>query len=540
MKTIGLNGRNLTIEDVVEVSRERAQVELAAGAREQVMASRKFIDDMVAANRLIYGVNTGTGPNVHHTVPADKVNQLQTNIVRMLCCGMGEPLPQAVVRATMTVRANSLSRGHSGIRIEVLELLLAMINRGVHPVIYEQGSVGASGDLVPLAHMAAVLMGEGEAEYQGQRLPSVQALAQAGLQPLSLTAKEGLALVNGTSLMTAIGALAVGDTDQLIAVAEGTSAFALEMLLGTYEPYDPRIQELRPYPGQIATARNVLALVQGSGYVRSPEGLRDELELERSHLPQDDGHTLSHDLQDPYSLRCVPQIIGAVRDAVTFVRSIVGTDLNAVSDNPLIFSDDATVLHGGNFQGHHVAMAMDVLSLALNQLGILAERRLARYVDDKYSLGLRPYLTQGLPGLNNGMMGVQLMATSLVAENRLHATPASIQSIPTNGNNQDVVSMGALAARKNMPLVKNTRRLLAVELFALCQAAEERGLDKLGRASRALYDYVRALVPALVEDRPLADDLRRLADSLGDGILAERIGVLVGTPPAARRVTSVG
>jgi histidine ammonia-lyase len=522
MGEIQIDGRTLTIEEVVYLSeQEVGSLRLADAARERVLSSRRFLKAMVDSNALIYGVNTGTGPNVRHTVPAAEMDQLQTNIVRMLNCGLGKPFPTEIVRATMIVRANSLARGNSGVRVELLERLIELVNRGVHPVIREQGSVGASGDLVPLAQMAAPLMGEGTVEYQGRVGPAAEVLPLLGLEPLSLTLKEGLALVNGTSLMAAIGAHVVHASEALLSVMEGASAFAAEILQGTNESYDPRIQAARPYPGQALAARNILALLAESRHVRSADELTSDLERERDESRH--ARALSRHRQDPYCLRTAPQVLGAVRDMVGFVRSVISIDINSASDNPLVFADDRQILHGGNFQGYHVAMAMDVAALALNQVGILSERRLARYVDDKLSLGLSPFLSGPRPGLNNGLMGAQLVATSLVAENRIYATPASIQSIPTNANNQDLVSMGALAARKCLPVVENVQKLLAIELFALCQAAEERGVAGLGAASRMIYRHVRDLVAPLADDRALAGDLAILQEDLATGVLAAKI-----------------
>lgn len=538
---VEIDGRTLTIEQVVRASEQKGgALRLAGDARERVLSSRQFLQTVAESNALIYGVNTGTGPNVCHPVAAAEMDQLQTNIVRMLNCGLGRPLPIEVVRATMVVRANSLARGSSGVRVALLERLIELCNLGVHPVIREQGSVGASGDLVPLAQMAAPLMGEGQVEYQGRVWSARELLPRLGLEPLRLTLKEGLALVNGTSLMAAIGARVVHASEALLSVMEGASAFAAEVLQGTSECYDPRIQAARPYPGQALAARNILALLAGSGYVRSGGELAGELERERDERGQGEGRALSRHRQDPYCLRTAPQVLGAVRDMVGFVRSVVTVDINSASDNPLIFADDQQILHGGNFQGYHVAMAMDLAALALNQLGILSERRLARYLDDKLSLGLSPFLSGARPGLNNGLMGVQLVATSLVAENRLHAAPASIQSIPTNANNQDLVSMGALAARKCLPVVENVQKLLAIELVALCQAAEERGVGRLGAASRTIYRHVRALVAPLADDRALDEDLARLQEDLAAGALAAKIGRLLGAQPDEGRTHGLG
>jgi len=521
-----IDGSTLTIEQVARVSRDLGRRVLISGAaRERVVSSRRLLERVVASNALIYGVNTGTGPNVCHTVSAAEMDQLQLNIVRMLNCGLGRPFPTEIVRATMLVRANSLAKGHSGVRLELIERLLELLNRGIHPVIREQGSVGASGDLVPLSHMAAALVGEGMVEYQGQVAPAREVLARVGLPPLALSLKEGLALVNGTSVMAAIGALVAESAERLLSVMEGTSAFAAEILEGTDESYDPRIQKVRAYPGQSRSARNILAMLSGSQSVRSAEQLSIDLERERD----DSRHrrALSRHRQDPYCLRTAPQVLGAVRDVVTFVRTLVAIDINSASDNPLVFADDQQILHGGNFQGYHIAMAMDIAALALNQMGILSERRLARYVDDKLSGGLSPFLAGGRPGLNNGLMGAQLAATSLVAENRLYATPASVQSISTNANTQDLVSMGALAARKCLPIVENVQRILSIELFALCQAAEERGVGRLGAASRMIHRHVRDLVPALSEDRALSDDLVALERDLANGALARKIDSLL-------------
>lgn len=531
MRTVQIDGHQLTIADVVAVSYDDSVVALAPGAAERVQLSRNFIEDRIADNQLIYGINTGTGPFVHHPVPPDQVNEFQKHIIWSLFCGVGDYLPTPVARAMMLIRANSLAAGHSGIRLSTLESLLEMLNRGVHPLIPEKGSVGASGDLVPLAHMTAALMGEGHVEYRGEIMEAVHALERANLIPVQLQAKEGLALINGTTFMTAIGALGLAATDDLVHVAEACAAWSLEALHGTDEPFDARIQALRPYPGQIRTAQIVLRLVQGSRLVRTPDDRRTELERERDSHPA--AGTLSRDLQDPYSLRCVPQIVGAVRDALEFVRQILLTDLNSVSDNPLIFAQDGVVRHGGNFQGHHVSMAMDVLANALTQLGILSERRLARFIDEKYSLGLPPFLTTGQPGFHCGFMGIQLMATSLVAELRLLATPASIQSVPTNANNQDVVSMGALAARRNLDIADNVQHLLAVELLALAQAAEFRGLEKFSPAAHCLYQEVRRHAARVDDTRGMHAEIRALATAIRDRSIPRVVEECLAQEPKA-------
>jgi len=526
-KLVFLEGAGLSLESVQKISRDLTfKVFLSESAKAKAQSCRNFLEKILSENRIVYGVNTGTGPNVRHIVPKAEVDRLQTNIVRMLACGLGKPMPIAIVRAAMAIRANSLAKGHSGVRAQVFEQILQFLNKGITPVVYEQGSVGASGDLVPLAHIASALMGEGEVIFEGSTSKTPDVLGRLHIEPLHLTAKEGLALVNGTSFMAAIGAVATVETEEMVFLAEATSVFALEMMRGNLEAFDPRIQDLRPYAGQAITARNILRMIEDSGQSFDSEELRLSLEKERDSGEDTQG-VLSKDLQDPYTLRCIPQILGAVRDMLAFIHSIVEVDINSASDNPLVFAEEKTLLHGGNFQGYHVSMAMDLLSLSLNQLGILLERRLARYVDPTYSRGLSPYLTLGRPGLNNGMMGVQIAATSIVAENRIFATPASIQSISTNGNNQDMVSMGALAARKNLPLVENVRKLLAIEMFALCQAAEQRGVERLSTCSRTIYQAVRQISPPLREDRPLSGEINAIAGMLQGGGLYRDLHSLV-------------
>ncbi len=496
----------LTVEDVVAVARYDRPVVVSDAARARIARSRAVVDDLLASGRTAYGINTGFGELASVRVPADQLRALQVNLIRSHAIGTGEPLPREIVRAMVLLRAHSLAAGYSGVRLDVIEMLCALLNAGVTPVVPSRGSLGASGDLIPLAHLALVLLGEGEADLAGERLDGAAALQRAGLVPLVLAEKEGLALINGTQYMTAFGALLVHDTATLLDSAECAAAMSLEALKGSRVPFDEAISRVRRHPGQQATAARMRALL-GTG--------SDASDIARSHAD-------CAKVQDAYSLRCIPQVLGASRDVLDFVRGVIEREIDAVTDNPLCFpageaGAEARILSGGNFHGQILALALDALTMALAEVGSFAERRMYRMLDPKTS-GLPAFLAAD-PGLDSGLMLAQYQAAALVAESRVLAHPASVDSIPTSAGQEDHVSMGATAAYKARQVWENTVRIVALEF--LCAA---RGLDcqlplTAAPAVERAHAVVRECSAPLTHDRVLAGDLGRLAAAVREGRL---------------------
>ena len=479
------------------VARRGVAVGLERHAEQRVQAAAKLVEEIVKRDEPVYGINTGFGDLATVRIPVADLRALQRNLVRSHAVGVGDPLPVDAVRAVMLLRANTLAAGRSGVRKETLQLLIDMLDRGVHPVIPMHGSVGASGDLAPLAHMALVLIGEGEAIHDGKRKPAADALKHADLRPIELGPKEGLSLINGTQVMTGIGCLALHDAEVLATSADVAAAMSAEALRATDQAWDAAIHEARPHPGQRVVATNLRALVDGSP-------------IRESHRSGDPR------VQDPYSVRCVPQVHGAARDALAYVRRVLETEINSVTDNPLVFPEDGRVLSGGNFHGQPVAIALDLATIAVVQLGDISEARIDRLTNGHTS-GLPPFLTPRA-GSNSGFMAAQYTAAALVAEDRLRAIPASIQSIPTSAGMEDHVSMGVHAAHKLAAVVRNVRDILAIE--ALCAA---QGLDLLGMRSSEPIEAARAVVrerSAFVEeDRSLAPDVTTMADAIAREVL---------------------
>jgi len=495
-----IDGQSLTLEAIEHVSGTDAPpVELAAAALGRVNASRAVIDRAIAENRVIYGISTGFGALADVVIPADRIRELQSNLIRSHSAGVGDPLPRDEVRAVLLLRANVLAAGCSGVRPVVIERLLALLNRGVHPVVPELGSVGASGDLAPLAHVALTLMGEGAAEYQGERINSREALRRAGIEPVSYEAKEGLALINGTQVQTGIGALALIRAERAIETAEVAGAMSLEALRGTPDAFDVAIQRVRPHPGQIASAARLRWLLRDS-------------EIRESHRHGDPR------VQDAYSLRCMPQVHGAARHALAYARTVLETEINSVTDNPLVFPEDGRILSGGNFHGQPVAQVLDVAALACADIGAISERRIARLVDPALS-GLPAFLVDD-PGVNSGMMMAQIVAAALVAELRLRAQPASTDSIPTDANREDHVSMGVGAAIKLRAAVRLLESILALELLTAAQGLEFLKPLAPGKGVAEALTLIRAQVPRLSRDRELAPDIRALESLVHAGALA--------------------
>ncbi|UWZ82882.1 histidine ammonia-lyase [Occallatibacter riparius] len=500
MEVLALNGQPLTLADIEAVAVSRIRVEVAPSARERVAASRALIEQVLASGQTVYGVNTGFGKLADVRVSNENLAQLQTNLVRSHAGGVGQPMSEAESRAMLLLRANVLAKGFSGTRIEVLELLVALLNTGIHPVIPEKGSVGASGDLAPLAHLALVVIGEGEAFYKSERIPGGEALRRAGLKPVQLAAKEGLALLNGTQAMVAVGGLAVARAQRLVRLADVAGAMSLDALLGTPVAFDPRIQHARPHQGQIAAAAHLTALMQGS----------EIRESHREHCSR---------VQDAYCLRCMPQVHGAVRGALAHVASVLETEAGSATDNPLIFPDGngtGDVLSGGNFHGAPLSYALDYAAIAITDLAGITERRIDRLLNPDINEGLPAFLSPD-PGLSSGFMIAQIVAAALINECQVLAHPSSTGSIPTDGGKEDHVSMGMTGALKLRQIVEHVERIVAIELMCAAQAVEFRRPLKSSPRLEAVHDAVRAVVPKLEQDRVLAGDIDALASAIRNG-----------------------
>lgn len=506
-----ITGSDLKIDDVVDVARGRPVV-LDEAVVPRLERSRRALEQLVADGAIAYGITTGFGHFKDKIISPDQTRQLQLNLVRSHAVGVGPLLPAAVVRAMLLVRANTLALGYSGVRPVIVQRLLEMLNCGVHPVVPAQGSLGASGDLAPLAHLALVLIGEGEAEYEGERLPGAEAMRRAGLEPVTLEAKEGLALVNGTTLMVGYGALLVRRAINLILTADIAAAMSLEALNGTDRAYDARVHAIRPHPRQIDDAAFLRRLLEGSELLRDPS---------------------SHNVQDPYTLRCVPQVHGAVRDAIAYLQWVLNIELNAVNDNPLIFVDEESgavdVISAGNFHGEPVAIAMDYTALALTDLGNMSERRTARLVDADSNGGVLPMFLTEQGGLESGFMMAQYTAAALASENKVLAHPASADSLPTSANTEDHVSMGATAVRQTAQIIEHVETIVAIELLCAAQGIDFRrrlgGLPEArqGAGTAVAYDLIREQVPFIEEDVVLAPHIEAVRGLVAGGTIKEAV-----------------
>lgn len=487
-----LNGEQLIPELVAAVVYNHVPVGLDEQALQRVIACRNMVEELVAAGQVVYGVTTGFGKFSDVTISPQDAVQLQVNLIRSHACAVGRPLPEPTVRALMLLRANALAKGHSGIRPETLQLLIDCINRGVHPVVPEQGSLGASGDLAPLSHLALVLMGEGEAYYQGERLSGENALTNAGLNAINLQAKEGLALINGTQIMTSIGTLALIKSQRLAKFADVIASLTVECLRGIPDAFAEEVHQVRPYPEQIGVAKNLCNLLKGSKLTTRQGELR---------------------VQDAYSLRCLPQVHGATRQVLAYVQDKIVIEMNAATDNPLLFVEKGLVISGGNFHGQPIAFAMDFLKIGMSELANISERRTERLVNPALSGGLPAFLSHN-PGVCSGMMIMQYVSASIVSENKVLAHPSSVDSIPSSANQEDHVSMGTTAARNAAQVIDNVSKVLAIELICAAEAAEFVGAEGLAPATRVLYDKLRSLVPPVVEDRSTSRDIENVATAL--------------------------
>ncbi len=508
MKALHINGNDLTLEAVREVALigDRRPVLLAPDAREAVGSARAVVDAVVANNKLAYAITTGVGQLSDVRIAGDQIRELQVNLVRSHAAGVGEPLSVAETRAMMLLRANSLAKGCSGVRPVVIDTLCEFLNRGVTPMVPSQGSVGASGDLAPLAHLALALIGEGECiDDKGARIAAAEALKQAQIKPLVLEAKEAISLINGTQGMLAVGTLALLAAEILVDTADVLGALCCDALKGTDVAFDERIHRARPHSGQLKSAANLRRVLEGS-------------QIRESH--RDCGK-----VQDAYSLRCIPQVHGAARDTLAHCREVFEIEVNSAVDNPLVFVSDASqaegdIISGGNFHGQPLAFALDFLAIALTALGGISERRLERLVNPALNEGLPPFLAAGA-GLNSGFMLPQVTAASLVSENKVLAHPASADSITTSGNKEDYVSMGMTAAMKLTRIVANTRNVLAIEAMAVAQALDFLAPLKTSKRGQAAHAAIRAVCPTMVKDRAMYQDFTRLAELIASGKVAE-------------------
>jgi histidine ammonia-lyase len=506
LNALHINGNDLTLEAVREVATERRAALLAPDAREAVNQARAIVDEIVASNKVAYAITTGVGKLSDVRIAGDQIRELQVNLVRSHAVGAGEPLSVAETRAMMVLRANSLAKGHSGVRAIVIDTLCELLNRGVTPLVPSQGSVGASGDLAPLAHLALALIGEGECiDDKGTRIASAEASKRAQIKPLALESKEAISLINGTQAMLAVGTLALLAAETLVDSADVLGGLSCDALKGTDAAFDERIHKARPHNGQMKTAANLRHMLEGSQIRES--------------------HRACGRVQDAYSLRCIPQVHGAVRDTLAHCREVFETEANSAVDNPLVFITDARnaqgdVISGGNFHGEPLAFALDFLAIALSALAGISERRIERLVNPALSEGLPPFLAPGA-GLNSGFMIPQVTAAALVSENKVLAHPASVDSITTSANKEDYVSMGMTAAIKLKRIVENARNVLAIEAMAVAQALDFLAPLKTSKRGQSAHGAIRAVCPTMEKDRVMYKDLERIAEVIHSGKLAE-------------------
>jgi histidine ammonia-lyase len=514
MAILVLDGDSLTIEEVYHAARSDIKVSFSAAAKKRMASSRALVETWVRSKEVVYGVTTGFGEFSNVTIAPEDLEQLQENLILSHSAGAGDPLPPEIVRAMLLLRMNALAKGYSGVRLETMEFLRKIFNAGITPIIPSRGSMGSSGDLVQLSHLVLAMIGKGKVLYGNATMDADLALKKIGLQPLKLQAKEGLALINGTQMMAAFATLAAYEAHRLCKAADIAAGMSLEALKGTDTAFDPRIHELRPFPGQKISASNVRKLMRGS-------------EIRESHRFNDPR------VQDAYSLRCVPQVHGASRDAVRYVWDVVSIEINAATDNPLIFPNDRAHLEGGNFHGQPVALALDFLGIALSELANISERRIERMVNGMLS-GLPRFLTTK-GGLNSGFMVAQYTAASLVSENKVLAHPASVDSIPTSANLEDHNSLGSVSALKAWQILHNVQTVIAIEMMVAAQGIEfsrihpsTRKVMKAGKGIEAAYHAIRKHVRRLDRDRVLYDDIQRSLALLRDGVVLDAVERAVG------------
>ncbi|MEW8973632.1 MAG: histidine ammonia-lyase [Tissierellaceae bacterium] len=506
MENIKIDGNNLDLEKLIKITRGNAKIELTEDAIEKVNRAREFVDRLVKEGKISYGITTGFGKFSDVVIKEEETKELQRNLIISHACGVGNPLDEDLAKGVMVLRVNALAKGHSGIRLSTLNTLIDMINKGVTPIIPEKGSLGASGDLAPLAHMVLVMIGEGEAWYKGERIPGKEAMDKAGIQIVELTSKEGLALINGTQVMTSVGAHALYDAINLSKTADIATALTLEALNGITDAYNEQVSLVRPHRGQIDTGKNLLAILENSKNTTRQGDLR---------------------VQDAYSLRCIPQIHGASKDALNYVKEKVEIEINSVTDNPLIFVDEGKVISAGNFHGQPMALPFDFLGVCISEIANISERRLERLVNPALNEGLPAFLTEN-GGLHSGFMIVQYAAAALVSENKVLAHPASVDSIPSSANQEDHVSMGTIAARKAYEILGNARKVVAMELITACQGIDLRGNRGLGKGSQAAYDVIRSQIPRLEKDRIMHKDINRCEEILINNEIVKAVETVIG------------
>lgn len=506
MSIVKIGSSALQIEDVVNVARKGYKVELTQDAVDRINKSRTLVDEFVDSKKTIYGITTGFGKFSDVAISKEDTEELQRNLIISHACGVGNPFDKEVVTGIILLRVNNIAQGYSGVRLSTVQTMIDMINKGVSPIVPEKGSLGASGDLAPLSHVVLVMIGEGEAEYQGVRMTGREAMEKAGIPLVVLTSKEGLGLINGTQVMTSVGALAVYDAMQIMKLSDIACALTAEALNGITDAFDPRIHAIRPHPGQISSAANLLRILADSGLTTRQGEIR---------------------VQDAYSLRCTPQIHGASKDALNYCIQKVEIEINAVTDNPLVFPDDKVVFSGGNFHGQPMALAFDFLGIALAEIANVSERRTERLVNPQLS-GLPAFLTEK-GGLHSGFMIAQYAAAALVSENKVLAHPASVDSIPSSANQEDHVSMGTIAARKAREILDNVRNVLAIELLSGAQGVDFKEPAKLGVGTKEAYNLIRSRVSRLVEDRVMYHDINAVYALVKDHSIVEAVEKATGT-----------
>ncbi len=500
-----IDGKSLNIESLVRVAREREKVELSPQARERIEKCRRFVEKKIAERAVMYGITTGIGELSEVILTPEQTRKFQRYLVYSHSAGCGNPLPEEVVRAGICSRINVLSIGNSGIRLKVVETLVEMLNKGVTPVVFDRGSVGACGDLSPMSQMALVLLGEGEAFYQGQRMSGELALKRAGIEPIEFEARDGLATINGSNMTAGWGALQLFDTDRFLKTSEIACALTLEVLNANMAAYDERIHKVRGYEGAVICAENIRRLTEGSEMLKQP----------------------GKKVQDAYSLRSTPQVVGGAKDALKWARQMFETELNGVGDNPLFFPDDEAYLTGANFQGTPLALALDLVGSAVTMISVLCERRTNRLLNRNLSVGLPAFLTKGA-GMFSGLMLTQYTQGMLICENRILAAPAATGSIPAAADQEDFVSMCFTSAIKTKQIIDNAWFVVAIELLAGAQAVEFRKPLQLGKGTKVAYELIRQEVPKLEEDRPLQYDINRLGELVRSGKLLEAVEAEIG------------
>ncbi|WP_291579521.1 histidine ammonia-lyase [Clostridium sp. UBA6640] len=503
MNKVIIDGNSLTLQQIVDVARNNYLVELSEEAKVRVNKSRNIVDKIVEDDKVIYGITTGFGKFSDVSISGEDCKELQRNLIISHSCGFGNKLETEYVRGIMLLRANALSKGYSGIRLSTLQTLVDMLNKKVHPSIPEKGSLGASGDLAPLSHMVLPMLGEGEAEYEGEILSGKEAMKRANIEVIELVAKEGLALINGTQVMTSVASIGIYDAINLMKLSDIAAAMSLEALRGIKDAYDKRTHLIRSHQGQIITAENILNLVEDSTLVTSQGEIR---------------------VQDAYTLRCVPQIHGASKDAIRYIQSVIETEINSVTDNPIV-TEEGDVISGGNFHGQPIALSSDFLGIAVAEMANISERRLERLIN--YQLNDLPAFLVKHGGLNSGFMITQYAAAALVSENKILAHPASVDSIPSSANQEDHVSMGTIAARKARDIIKNTQRVLATELLAACQAIDFREGFTLGKGTKECYEAVREVANFIDKDVVMYKELDKVLEIIVDNTILDKVEKVV-------------